>query len=337
MLAERPSSGLTVQSPFLSNAIFSPAREAASRPHEQTSASETCSTQTAASETCRAQTAASETCSAQTAASDIGSTQTAASESHYARMLLQRALQSWHAVVRHMADCRGVLHQAALETADSAIKKGCRAAAADSLSWSQLSALQSQPTMRQSQHSAQLHQLSPRVGHQSAGIAAVAQGSAVVTCPIPGAVTAAEPRYEVAAASLPSQSQPTATPKHTDIVQQVTATGRYGTPQLSSSQERVPPMILPEQQSASQAVRSLSSTSFAEAQQHHNMKLLNGSFRWWQEDTQRAVALLYQQHEWKACVNEEVLQVWFPPSMSSSSMTSTFPLWVRDQPFPPFW
>ena len=305
MLAERPNSGLTAQTSPLPLAMFGPAREAASRTHRQTAASDTGSTNRAAPETCSAQTA-SDAGSLKAAASDTGSAQTAASDSHYARMLLQRALHSWHAVVLHMADCRVVLHQA-LKSADNAIKTGCQAAAADSLSWSRLSVLGSQPIMQQSQHSAQLHQRSPHVGHQSAGVAAVAKGTAAVTCPIPGVVTAAEPRHEAAAASLPSQSQPTMGVRHTDVLQQVTATGCYGTPHLSSSQRRVPPMILPERQSAGPAARS--STDFAQAQQHYFRKLLKRSFGWWQEDTQRAVALLYQQHERKACVNEEMLQV----------------------------
>lgn len=83
-----------------------------------------------------------------TAASDVSPAHTEASDIHYTQMLLQCALRSWRAFVLHRAQCHSALHQAALASAERAVKKGCQAAAADLLSWNQLSAGPAEPAER---------------------------------------------------------------------------------------------------------------------------------------------------------------------------------------------
>lgn len=278
-----------------------------------------------------------------TAASDAQLLQTTASD---AQTLLQKALQTWHALILHMADRRQTMHQAALASADQAVRTGCQAAAIEVLSWNRPSAGKagkpgcpdaSATSLSQAQHTASDGSCQAAAellnwSQHPAGKAVTTAAADLICLNQHRANVAPESSQSIAAAELPSWSQRTAgTPIKASrpvAAAQSLCTHQYqaGKAAMLSSQSEIAligdskayaqPLLYEAGHSPSpSAVMWPPHAQFprdaptAIAWQHCRLTRLKQAFRQWLQETQLSVAMLYQQHELKAAVNGELLQV----------------------------
>ncbi len=171
--------------------------------------------------------------------------------------LLQRAFQGWLAVVIHMASRREQLQQAAIASAERAVRRGCHAAAGSFNSCVQPRTAQAGAKLQQAvQHVLQCNGTTMLMSGESRQT--FDQGDAQ---PGPGTVSC----------------------------------GTIGQLELHAHS------------SLTDAGGSMHTESKVCA--HHAASLLARALTAWQAVTSQAVALLFQQHELKAVINETLLQV----------------------------
>ena len=183
--------------------------------------------------------------------------------------LLQKAVHGWHAVVIHMARRRAHSQQAALASAERAVRKGCQAAAGDLLH---------EPPSDQASTGQPVAQL---LWHPDA---------------------AYQQRLESCAQNL--------------NVKLLTLTSHHGQQMLSHKQ--ADPLGRDDQQTSSKFANNGSCSlpsdcgkaqKSVQAATQYAASLLVRAVKAWQMVTSQAVALLFQQHELKAEVNQQILQV----------------------------
>ena len=184
---------------------------------------------------------------------------------HLNGTLLQKAMQGWHAVVIHMARRRAHSQQAALASAERAVRKGCQAAAGNLLHEvpsDQVSTGQPVANLLWHPDAANWHRLescAQDLGVRSLTLTSDQQMLSHRQADPPGRDDQQTPLENSGNGSLPSDC---------------------GTAQKS-----------------------------AQAATQYAASLLVRAVKAWQMVTSQAVALLFQQHELKAEVNQQILQV----------------------------
>lgn len=177
----------------------------------------------------------------------------------------------------YMAHSRRTVHEAALASADTAIRTGCQAAAVEVLNWSQHTGR----TAKADRHTVAAGALSQAQLACGAAIRVKQPNAAEWLTWSQGSAGKAGAECQVAPADSPGKAQ------HT------------GGECAGADQQT--------------HLKLLSDAQTADNSQHCGTAIMHQACRNWQQETQHPLAMLDQQHELEAYVHAQLLQVCFQP------------------------